>query len=164
MKRKTITSRAHGADEDEVVCPVLLHCTTRAHRILNSVFLKVLFLKIWFTFHWLFYFTYQTWAVNRKRYSKGCEFQLLICKITWMIWFLTIIFLFRIVSTLTNIWRLHCFSFFFSFFNGQYVDPNFFSTVLKMLQFQTNIGNVSISKTTVEHFWSVVIKHVVCFP
>lgn len=46
MKRKRITSRAHGADEDEVFCPVLLHCTTRAHRILISVFFKWLFLNI----------------------------------------------------------------------------------------------------------------------
>ncbi len=79
-----------------VSSPAALHHSS-ASDLEFCVFESVVF-KIWFTFHWLFYFTYQTWAANRKRYSKGCEFQLLRCKITWMIWFLTIIFLFRIVS------------------------------------------------------------------
>lgn len=52
MKRKTITSRAHGVDEDEVFCPVLLHCTTLEFCVFEMVVFKFL---IYISFAFLFY-------------------------------------------------------------------------------------------------------------
>lgn len=39
-KRKTITSLAHGVDEDEVFCLVLLHCITLEFCVFEMVVFK----------------------------------------------------------------------------------------------------------------------------